>query len=97
LPKRYVLLVAESPLSISDVKGLKAILEKRFSGLKVISLEANPKAIIVKGDESMARALRSEGGITISGGTRFEPRFTSGAIGKLKRRSAEAGLQWQNT
>jgi hypothetical protein len=79
------------------VKGLKAILERRFSGLKVIALEANPRAIILRGDESMARALRSEGGMNISGGTRLEPRFTSGAIGKLKRAAAEAGLQWQNT
>jgi hypothetical protein len=97
LHKRYVLLFAESPLSPNDLKGLKAMLERRFGETKVVELKANPRAIILRGDESMAKDIRSEGGMTISGGVRLEPRLTSGAIGKLKRRAAEAGLQWRNT
>ena len=89
--KRYVLLVAEAPLSPTEMKNLKGVIEKRFPSLKFIAIENHPRAIIVRGDPATTGALR-EGGPLIVNGIKLASRLTSGAIGKLKKRAAEADL-----
>lgn len=84
--------MAEDALSASEVKGLESILEKRLGKLKIITVESSSRALIVRTDEPNARALRTWGGITVSGGKRLEPILTSGAIGKLKKRVGEATI-----
>lgn len=90
MPKRYVLLMAEAPLSEDDARGLESILGNRFGEVKVIAVDNNPRALIVKTTEPISRALRDEDGVMGPGGTKLRPTLTSGAIGKLKKRAAEA-------
>lgn len=91
MPKRYVLLQGESRLSKAEAKSVEASLERRYGDLKVIQVEENSSALIVKTDVFTARALRNGGRLAGPGGASLVPVLTSGAIGKLKRRAAEAG------
>ena len=97
MSKRYVLYLAESPLSDSEVRFLEDVFKKRHPGLKVIAVRSNARAIVVKGDVRTAQELRVEGGLTVGDGVRLVPSLTSGAIGKLKKRGAEAARRWRNT
>lgn len=90
MSKRYVLFIADEPISEQDLRGIQSVLVKRFRGLKAIGVESNDKALIVRTDEQSARALRSQGGFSSPAGARLEPKLTSGAIGKLKKRATEA-------
>lgn len=74
-----------------DARSLKSILENRFGNIKVITVDGNPRSLIVRTDAPTARILRSEGEISGPEGIKLIPLLTSGAIGKLKRRAMEAG------
>ena len=89
MPRRYVLFMADAPLSAADVKSLKGALEDRYAGLKVILVEGSPRAVIVRTDEPTSRALRDDV-FSAPGAARITPVLTSGVIGKLKRRVEEA-------
>lgn len=82
--------MAEAPLSLADVRATKATLESRFGELKVITVDVNPKALIVRADEPSVRLLRRDGLVSVAGGVRLTPVLTSGVIGKLKKRAAGA-------
>ncbi len=91
MAKRYVLLMASDDLDEKDAKVLAEILRVRVGAVKVILLKENPRAVVVKTDGVGAQALRSWEGISL-GKKRLESVLTSGAIGKLKRRSLGGGV-----
>ncbi|MFI5404328.1 MAG: hypothetical protein ACHQYR_01210 [Candidatus Gagatemarchaeaceae archaeon] len=83
--------MAEGPLTEEDCKTLGLILGQRHGKVKVIPVASNPRAIIVKTDNSVAPILReSSGQIRLSGMTLVTV-LTSGSIGKLKRRASGPG------
>jgi hypothetical protein len=95
MSKRYVLLVADSDVSESERKELAAILEARHGRVKLVAIEGNPRAVIVKTTEDIARLIRNPGeGLTVRG-KRLVSVLTSGAVGKLKRRASEAPTNGQ--
>ena len=90
MTRRYLLLLAGVDLSDADIRELQSSLEERFREVKVIGVQGNPRAVIVRAKEPSARALRGEGEVRGPGGVRLVPVLSSGVIGKLKRRAAEA-------
>lgn len=90
MSKRYILFMANERLTEQDLRSIQSVLERRFRGLKIIGLKSNDKVLIVRTDEPSARALRSQGRFSSPGGVKLEPKLTSGAIGKLKKRASEA-------
>ncbi len=88
MPKRYVLLLCESDLGEADVKGLAEAAGQKYGGAKLIPVDGNPRAVILKGTNKTAPAIR-EGGLQF-GGKALKAVLTSGAIGKLKKRAAGA-------
>lgn len=83
-------MVADADLSEAERKGLSAILEGRHGKVKLIAVEGNPRAVIVKTTNEVAPLLRSpENGLAI-GGKKLTSVLTSGAVGNLKRRASEA-------
>jgi hypothetical protein len=84
MSKRYVLYLSDSDLSKEDFDSI-AELAKKYPGAKVIPVEHNPKAMILKTTNAVAPVLR-EGLLKIRGKT-LKTVLTSGAIGNLKRRA----------
>jgi len=82
--------LADAELSDADRKELAAILEGRHGKVKVIAVEGNGRAVIVKTTNQVAPLLRDEGSPLIVGGKKLAPVLTSGAIGNLKNRATEA-------
>ena len=94
-PKRYVLFMADSDLTEADRARLGEILEKRYGGMKVIPVNGNPRAVVVKTTNLGAPMLRDLDPRLTVGGKELVPTLTSGAIGKLKRRAAPAAANGQ--
>ncbi len=86
MAKRYVLLVADQDLTEADRKELDGMLAKRHGKVKLISVEGDPRAVIVKTTNEVAPLLREQSGEISLGGKRLESVLTSGNVGKLKRR-----------
>jgi hypothetical protein len=88
MSKRYVLLVADGELSVSERRDLSAILEKRHGKVTVIPVEKNPRAVIVKTTNFVAPLLRETRGELLPDGKQLVTILTSGSIGKLKSRTS---------
>jgi len=85
MSKRYVLYISDSDLSKEDFDSIAELAKKRYAGAKVIPVEHNPRAVILKTTNVVAPLLR-EGPLKIRGKT-LKTVLTSGAIGNLKRRA----------
>ena len=95
MSKRYVLLVAEGPLSESELKTLRSVVERRHPGDKLIEVQGNPRAVIVRTTNLIAPSFRTAEGALTVGGKRLRSVLTSGAVGNLKRRATGAGTNGQ--
>jgi hypothetical protein len=80
--------MADGALSEAEL-GAKSLWGE-FGDLKVILVDGNPRAVIVKTTFEVARRMREAGGVSVPGGRRLVPVLTSGAVGNLKRRAREA-------
>ncbi|HKT22377.1 MAG TPA: hypothetical protein VJR06_07210 [Nitrososphaerales archaeon] len=93
-PKRYVLL--ESQAEYAEVeKNLAEYLGQRYGPVKLIPVREDPYAVIVRTTAAVADQLKELRGGLVVGGTRLTPVLTSGAVGNLKRRAAEARADGQ--
>ena len=81
--------MADGELSDAERNLLASVLERRHGKVKVIAVEGNPRAVIVKTTDDVVPLLREEGAALSVGGSRLAPVLTSGAVGKLKRRATE--------
>ncbi|MDE1853112.1 MAG: hypothetical protein KGI38_05100 [Thaumarchaeota archaeon] len=90
MAKRYVLLVADADLSENEKQDLAAVLERRHGKVKLISVDGNPRAVIVKTNNQVAPVLRDPENTLIIGGKTLKTVLTSGAVVNLKRRASEA-------
>jgi hypothetical protein len=95
MAKRYVLFLADEDLSAAERKELRRTLEERYPGAKVIEVERNPRAIILKTTNAVAPLLRVPGAEPSVGGKKLKPVLTSGAVGNLKRRASEGRANGQ--
>ncbi len=95
MPKRYVLLMAESDLSEVEVNELRSAFERRHPGSKVILVEGNTRAAIIKTTNKVASLLRTPEGVPNLRGKELTPVLTSGAVGNLKRRALRAANNGQ--
>lgn len=84
--------MADAEISEADKKDLSSILEQRHGKVKLISVDSNPKAVIVKTTNMAAPLLRNVENTLTVGGKSLTPVLTSGAVGNLKRRASEAAL-----
>ena len=82
--------MSKEPLADSDRKRLGEILEKRYGMMKLIAVEGNPTAFIVKTTTEVAPQLRSLDPALSVRGKSVKSVLTSGAIGKLKKRATAA-------
>lgn len=82
--------MAGADLSDAERKEIGTALERRHGEVKVIAVEGNRRAVIVKTSADVASLLRGEGMVPSVGRKRLVPILTSGAVGKLKRRASEA-------
>lgn len=89
MAKRYVLFVADAVISEADRRQLEEILEERHGKVKLISVEGNPRAVIVKTTNEVAPLLRDPEGMLSIAGKSLRPILTSGAVANLKRRGSE--------
>ena len=87
--KRYVLFFADDPLTEAEISELGAVLVERFGKARAIPVDGNPRAVIIRTVEPVARLLRAEA-VAFPGGVRLRPVLTSGAIGNLKRSARKA-------
>lgn len=95
MSKRYVLLVADEDISESERKVLRTVIERRHPGDRLIEIPGNPRAVIVRTTNEVAPSFRADGGAPTAGGKRLTPVLTSGGVGNLKRRAAEAATNGQ--
>ncbi|MDG7008205.1 MAG: hypothetical protein JRN06_08165 [Nitrososphaerota archaeon] len=95
MPKRYVLLVADAAITQPERKALQSVIERRHPGDRVIEVQGNPRAVIVKTTNEVAPSFRTTEGAPTVGGKRLTAVLTSGAVGNLKRRAAEAATNGQ--
>ncbi|MDG6985888.1 MAG: hypothetical protein JRM73_03985 [Nitrososphaerota archaeon] len=94
--KRYVLLESASDVSES-AKEFEEFFSQRFGRAKVIAVQGNPRALIVKTTGDVALLLREMRDGVVFKGARLVPVLTSGAVGNLKKRAAEASVQWRSS
>ena len=85
-----MLLVADADLSEAERKDLAAVLERRHGKVKLIAVEGNPRAVIVKTTNEVAPLLRDPESALTVGGKKLASVLTSGAVVNLKRRASEA-------
>jgi hypothetical protein len=90
-----VLLVADADLSAEETKGLAELLQRRHGHVKLIFVDGNARAVIVKTTNAVAPLLRAPEGRLTAGGKALKPVLTSGAVGKLKRRASETARHGQ--
>ena len=90
MAKRYVLFIAEADISQQELDELRSTAERRHPGDKVIEVRGNPRAVIVKTTNELAPMVRGPGQGALLGRNRLTAVSTSGAVGNLKRRAAEA-------
>ncbi|MDG6903172.1 MAG: hypothetical protein JRM80_14605 [Nitrososphaerota archaeon] len=87
-PKRYVLFIGDSGRPGSE-RDLEEYFGRRYGPVKLIPVDGNPRALIVRTTAPVAEQLKGmRDGFTV-GGTRLVPVLTSGAVGNLKRRARE--------
>ena len=86
--KRYVLF--ESSSDLAELGPLTDYFERRYGSAKLIAVEGNPRALIVRTTVGAAEMLKAQRGGFDVPGSRLTPVLTSGAVGNLKRRAAEA-------
>lgn len=91
--KRYVLLEADGDVTPQEWRGFAHHLEERFGKLKVIPVEVNNRAFVVKTDNSTAPRIREKSSELRAGDRRVASVLTSGSIGKLKRRAKESAAR----
>ncbi len=97
MAKRYVLLLADTAISEPERKALRSVIERRHPGDRLIEVQGNPKAVIVKTTNVFAPSFRTAEGSPIVGGKKLTAVLTSGAVGNLKKRAAGAATQWPST
>lgn len=90
MPKRYVLLVAARAISEPEMEVLRSAVERRHPGDRLIEVQGNPMAVIVRTTNEVAPSFRTAEGAPTIGGRKLKAVLTSGAIGNLKRRAVEA-------
>ena len=90
MSKRYVLFLAESALTERDMTELASAAKGAYGAVKLIPVEGNPRAVILKTSDAVARVLRRAGNDGWGAGL-LTPVLTSGSIGKLKSRATETG------
>lgn len=90
MPKRYLLFFAKSNLSGEDIRKFSEIVWRWHPTAKIITVGANPKAVIVKTTNQVAPVLRDLRPGVKAGRTELVSVLTSGAIGKLKKRASDA-------
>jgi hypothetical protein len=91
MPKRYVLLMADGKPPEGGRKAIEEALKRQLASFKVIVVDSNPLAFIVKTDNPGAGLLRDPGRKLTIGGVMLTPVLTSGAVGNLKRRARAVG------
>jgi len=77
------------------MKMLRSAVERRHPGDRLIEVQGNPRAVIVKTTNEFAPSFRTDEGAPTIGGKRLTAVLTSGAVGNLKRRAAGAGTNGQ--
>jgi hypothetical protein len=80
--------MADADLSEEEWKELSGVLEGRHGKLKLIPVEGNRRAVIVKTTNEAAPLIRDRDDGLRVGGKELQTVLTSGAIGKLKRRAS---------
>lgn len=95
MSKRYVLLVADADLSGPEMKMLRSVVERRHPGDKLIEIQGNRRAVIVRTTNEVAPSFRTVEGAPTIDGKRLNALLTSGAVGNLKRRVTGAGTNGQ--
>jgi len=78
-------LESDADLSGEDYDELSKVLLARDPKGKVIQLKGEARWVVLKTIQPVSSSIRELGGLTV-GTVRLEPRLTSGAIGKLKKR-----------
>ncbi len=91
--KRYVLLEADGDVSPEEWTALSRLVEARLGKAKVIQVEGNGRAVVVKTDSEGAARLREEGALLSARGRKVMSVLTSGSIGKLKRLAEESAAR----
>ena len=89
MSKRYVLLFADEDILEADFKALSELVEHVDVRAKLISVDGNKRAVIVKTTNTHAPSLRELRKLEI-GGKELRAVLTSGSIGKLKSRASES-------
>ena len=93
--KRYVLLLADGDLSEGEKKGLASELGERYGKVRVIFVQGNSRAFIVRTTNEAAPLMRGAGGGIFVGARKLTTVMTSGGVGKLKRRVSGAEAHGQ--
>lgn len=71
------------------VRDLAGFFRSRYGEVKLILVEGNPRALIVKTTNLAAAEIKEASEGFKVGGRRLVPVLTSGAVGNLKRRATE--------
>ncbi len=80
--------MADADLTETDRKDLGEILTRMHGRLKLIEVEGNPRALIVKTTNEVAPRLRDPEHALTVGGKGLATALTSGSVGNLKRRAS---------
>ena len=88
-PRRYVLLESEATFAEVE-KDLAEYFRRRHGTVKLIPVRGNPRAVIVRTTVQVAAELKGLREGFVVQGVRLTPVLTSGAVGNLKKRAAEA-------
>lgn len=89
--KRYVLLEFDREVTAAGRKALARYLEQKFGELRLIPIDGNERALVVKTDNVNAPLIREVSRELSFGGGGVKCILTSGSIGKLKRRASGRG------
>jgi hypothetical protein len=92
MAKRYVLYLADADMVEREVEELGRILENRHGRLKVIAVQGNRRAVIIRTSVEGATEMREMSGKISLGGKQVATVLSSGVIGKLKKRATESAL-----
>ena len=83
-------MAADADISEKEIRDFGTYLEKRYGKVKLISVEGNARALIVKTTNEVAPLLRSPERPLRAGGKALVAVLTSGGVGKLKRTASTA-------
>jgi len=90
MARRYVLYLADADLDEHETEELGRILEQRHGRLKVIAVQENSRAIIIRTTVEAVHDMREKSGEISLRGKQVEAVLTSGVIGKLKKRATRS-------